>query len=236
MPLKPPLIKAQFERYLILQNVKNFDLGLSFDMGIKYFITNTKNNIPHHPQAPLVTRLIKKRRANKCIKWKSPMYIIPLTGNGRMSEAQAAMALLSLDDYPKNRERNKTCFELYDSILSDVPGIRLLHPSEDIISNYQYVVMEVFQDEFGLSRDGLHKILHAENIACRKYFSPGIHRTIPFLEDVSGDDDFPHTDQLCERIMQLPSGQHINTDSINMICDIIKIVRENASKLNALHG
>lgn len=157
---------------------------------------------------------------------------IPITGNGRMSEAQAAMALLSLADYAANRECNKNRFDLYAKRLGDIPGINILSPSESNVSNYQYVVLEVSSKEFGLSRDVLQKILVAENIACRKYFSPGIHRTIPFRDDVPDyETAFPYTDQLCEKVLQLPSGQHVTTDCVNIICDIIDVVYKNSSQL-----
>ena len=158
---------------------------------------------------------------------------IPLTGNGRMSEAQAAMALLSLEDYSNNRSRNKTHFNLYDELLSEIPGVRLLQPPENSVSNYQYIVIEVTPNEFGLSRDLLQKILFAENIISEKYFSPGIHRTIPFCNDIPDNiDTFSRTDQLCKKIMQLPSGQQVTKDCIEVICGIIGIAHKNSPKLS----
>ncbi len=162
---------------------------------------------------------------------------IPITGNGRMSEAQAAMALLSLEDYPMILKRNETYFKLYDELLNGIPGIRMLYPVATDTSNYQYVVLEVSPDKFGISRDLLMKVLKAENIASRKYFSPGLHKTIPYCDDFPGQlDSFPITDYLSERIMQLPCGQVVTTDCIYAICKIIKLAHEKAPELNRLNG
>lgn len=152
---------------------------------------------------------------------------IPLTGNGRMSEAQAAMALLSFEDYPQIRERNEAYFKLYDELLSGISGIRIIRPDANNTSNYQFVVLEISPDEFGLSRDLLLKILKAENISSRKCFSPGLHKTIPYCHDFPKYlDALPITDQLCERVIQLPSGQDVTPDCIYTICEVIKSAHE----------
>jgi len=160
---------------------------------------------------------------------------IPLTGNGRMSEAQAAMALLSLEDYPQILERNQTFFKLYDEFVKDIPGLRLIHPAENDTSNYQYIVIEVSQDKFGISRDLLLKVLNAENVIARKYFFPGLHKIVPYCEEFPEYlNTLPITDKLCERVMQLHSGQDVNRDSIYTICEIIRLIHKKVPELHRL--
>ena len=157
---------------------------------------------------------------------------IPLTGNGRMSEAQAAMALLSLKNYPQIKQRNEANFRLYEELVADIAGIQLVQPNENSISNYQYIVLEVSEKEFGLSRDLLLDVLRAENIQARKYFSPGLHRTVPFCNDLSENQHtLKVTDQLCSKVLQLPSGQGITEESITKICEIIMLAKSKAHEL-----
>lgn len=154
---------------------------------------------------------------------------IPLTGNGRMSEAQAAMALLSLDDYSDIRRRNKAYFELYTSLLEGLPGIRVQRPGAGNSSNYQYVVLAIDSDAFGLSRDSLVALLGAENVLSRRYFSPGLHRAFPYDEKYPQyRNALPNTDRLAESVMQLPSGQAMSLESIKTVCRIIELAHKDA--------
>jgi dTDP-4-amino-4,6-dideoxygalactose transaminase len=157
---------------------------------------------------------------------------VPMTGNGRMSEAQAALALLSLEDYPRNRALNQERFKLYLSRLDDLNGIRLICPEPGDSSNYQHVVAEIDAEAFGLSRDVIVRILEAENIRCSHYPYGGIHRCEPYRSRYPENlEAFPSTDTVCARFMQLPTGQHVTTEDINAICDIIAYVYENAGHI-----
>jgi dTDP-4-amino-4,6-dideoxygalactose transaminase len=156
---------------------------------------------------------------------------IPLTGNGRMSEAQAALGLLSLEDYPAIQKRNQSFHRLYSELLGGIPGLKIMSPAASDESNYQYVVIEV-GEKFGVDRDALYDILKAENVHSRRYFRPGIHRTVPFCELYPQFvDRLPATDLLSSRVLQLPSGQDVSEDQIQMICDIIKTIHQNAEQI-----
>ena len=157
---------------------------------------------------------------------------IPLTGNGRMSEAQAAMALMSLEDYPKNQKRNQGFFELYTELLGILPGIRFQCPDAKNKSNYQYIVLEIDEKEFVLSRDDLIKLLNAENLICSRYFAPGLHRTHYYCERYPQfKEALPVTDQLCRQVIQIPSGQVMNEELIREVCRLITFAHENAPEI-----
>jgi dTDP-4-amino-4,6-dideoxygalactose transaminase len=157
---------------------------------------------------------------------------ILVNANGRFSEMQAAFGLLSLEDFPKNCAANEKRMRLYVEGLRDVPGIRFLLPTPGERHNYQYVVLEIEENDFGLSRDALVRILEAENIMARRYFMPGMHRCVPyktlFPQYV---DALPVTDALCKKVMQIPSGQRVTDDDIAVICDLIRFIHVNAHKL-----
>ncbi len=144
------------------------------------------------------------------------------TANGRMSEAQAAIGLLSLDVVDSRMTRNRALHDAYQSMLAGLPGLKILAPQNVDSSNYQYLICEIDEREFGLSRDELHQALHAENIVARRYFTPGIHRAPPFSALMQkSDESLPMTDRLCATVLQLPLGARVGQADVGLVCEKI---------------
>lgn len=151
-----------------------------------------------------------------------PIVPVVKTSNGRMSEAQAAIALMSLEDFPRIQVRNKILFDLYSRNLASIPGIQLLHLANVTTSNYQYATCTIDPDEFGLTRDQLLMLLVAENIIAQRYFYPGTHRCIGFNENMETDAArLPVTERLCNTSIQLPLGSQVNNSDVEKICTLI---------------
>ena len=148
-----------------------------------------------------------------------------------MSEAQAAIALMSLEDYPLIQAKNKELFDAYSHNLSDIPGIKLLHPLNVTQSNYQYAVCTLNSTEFGLTRDQLLKVLEAENVIARRYFYPGIHRTIGFTEFVDAKSNLNNTEELSSVCLQLPLGARVEVTDVVRISEIISQAQTNSGDL-----
>jgi dTDP-4-amino-4,6-dideoxygalactose transaminase len=151
---------------------------------------------------------------------------VPITANGRFSEAQAALTLLSLEDYLPNKERNRRLFDAYATGLADIPGVRLRAPAAVSDSNFQYAVCEIDESQNGLSRDALLAVLKAENVNARRYFYPGVHRIPPFRDEHVGP--LPVTDEICAAIMQLPLGSMVTEDDVENIVDLIALAHDAA--------
>lgn len=144
------------------------------------------------------------------------------TVNGRMSEAQAAIALLNLEYFPANQKHNEALFLQYEKRLEAIPGIYLAKPAGVSFSNYQSVVCEVNESEFGLSRDWLVEVLKAENVGAQRNFYPGLHRSIPYLHELPHfRDHLPNTDNLSASCFQLPAGALVSAQAVDRICDIL---------------
>ena len=159
---------------------------------------------------------------------------ITKVANARMSEAQAAIALLSLEDFPQNQQKNESLFSIYDENLESVPGIKLVKPSGVTSSNYQYAVCVVDENIFGLSRDALIEILKAENVNARRYFYPGIHRSPGFIDRLPKHfDSLPVTDHLCATCLQLPIGAMVDHNAVVAICEIIDKCQRNSDLLKS---
>lgn len=148
------------------------------------------------------------------------------TANGRMSEAQAAIALMSLEDFPKNRDNNARLFKLYEQGLKHIPGIALVQPANVTYSNYQYLVCRFDADEFGLSRELFLQLLKAENVLARRYFYPGSHRCVPYRDQLNAT--LANTDELCETGFQLPIGALVTETVVEQICALIQRIQQAA--------
>lgn len=159
---------------------------------------------------------------------------VPLTVSARMSEAQAAIALMSLDDFERRVANDRDIFEAYRRALAGVPGVRIVEPNGVVRSNYHSVVLEISEREYGLSRDDLWAILRAEGILARRYFKPGVHRCVPFdsmrPQQVEA---LPMTDRLCRRVLQLPIGARLTTADATTIAGLVRDAHMHAEVLHS---
>lgn len=140
--------------------------------------------------------------------------------NAKISEAQAAMALLSLDHLDQWTEDNRHRYERYRRELQGIPGLYFIDYCAGERSNYQSVVLRICEEELGMPRDHLLRILESKNILARKYFSPGVHNIPPFC-DLSTK-ELPVTDELCRTLIQLPTGQMVSDRHIAIVCATIR--------------
>ena len=161
--------------------------------------------------------------------------VIYLGTNGKMSEVAAAMGLTGLESLADFVAVNRRNYNEYKRQLFGIRGLRLHTYDESEECNYQYVVAQLEEEEFGISRDMLVEVLHAENVIARRYFYPGCHRMEPYRSF------FPHaglllpeTEQVAKRIVVLPTGTSIDRAEIRAICGIIRTAQENGDELKAL--
>jgi len=154
--------------------------------------------------------------------------------NGKMTEASAAMGLTNLDAVETFVATNRRNYAAYREDLSGVPGLDLMPYDPADENNYQYVVAEVDADRFGLTRDELVAVLHAENVLARRYFYPGCHRMEPYRSF------FPHaglllpeTERVAERVLLLPTGTAVGPDDIRIIARVVRAASREAGRVRA---
>lgn len=152
--------------------------------------------------------------------------------NGKMSEISAAMGLTSLESLDKFIGINYKNYLIYSEGLANISGIRLMEFNPNDKNNYQYVVIEIDQDAFGVGRDLLVKILHEENIIARRYFYPGCHQMEPYRSYFPNAGlVLPQTEKLTQKVLQLPTGTAVGEDEINRICQFIHFVSQNGKAI-----
>jgi dTDP-4-amino-4,6-dideoxygalactose transaminase len=167
--------------------------------------------------------------------------VIYLGINGKMTEVAAAMGLTGLECLNEFIAANRRNYERYQKSLADLPGVRVSQYDQSEQNNYQYVVLEIDETATHISRDLITSVLHAENVLVRRYFYPGCHRMEPYRSY------FPHaglllteTEKLTKRIMCLPTGTTIQSEEIELICDLIHFVirhgDEVSEKISMLPG
>lgn len=144
--------------------------------------------------------------------------------NAKMSEPCAAMGLASLPGLGDIIAANRAMDARYREALAGIPGFDPV-PSPPG-SNFHYLVAEVDQQTFGLSRDALLYALHTEGVFARRYYYPGCHRTAPFQS--ADTDPLPVTEAMGRRILQLPTGTSVTADEVDEIARLVRACHEHA--------
>lgn len=159
--------------------------------------------------------------------------VVPVgkTGNGRMSEAQAAIGLMNLDDLPRLISRNERLFAGYRAQMNDIPGVSFVEPAHVSTSNFQNVVVRVDATAFGMSRDALIQVLAAENVEAAGDIGLGAMR-----HAAATGTALPNTNAWCNSILQLPIGAQVDETTVEVICERIRLAARHARSIAAKLG
>jgi dTDP-4-amino-4,6-dideoxygalactose transaminase len=141
--------------------------------------------------------------------------------NGRMPEMSAAIALegLSLLD-DVSAERNRLA-QAYREELGDLPGIGFVQTMPGAVSSYKDFSITVDPTRFGMTRDGLRRLLAAQGIETRAYYNPPCHRQTAFEHFHDRSKPLPVTELLAARSLALPIGAHVDRAVVREVCDVI---------------
>ncbi len=91
--------------------------------------------------------------------------------NGKMNEIQAAIGLLNLNLFRDEQAKRKKIYDLYNSNISLIKGIRIPKMPSNTTNSYQYYPI-IINDDYYTDRDDLYNRFKAINIMTRKYFYP----------------------------------------------------------------
>ncbi len=160
--------------------------------------------------------------------------VIALGTNGKMSEVAAAMGLSSLEALDHFLCTNEQNYRSYRQGLSGLTGLQMIEYDEQEQNNYQYIVLEMDPNHVSLDRDRLLGLLHAERVLARRYFYPGCHRMEPYLSQrTARPESLSHTEELCERVLQLPTGTGVGPSEIERICSLIRFALDHGEQISA---
>ncbi len=140
--------------------------------------------------------------------------------NFRMTGYQAAMGLAQLHKIDQILLQKRRIAKLYNSYLSNIPGLRL--PVElDWAKNVYWMYGIVVQSDFGITRDQLTQNLREQGIDTRTFFCPMNQQ--PCLSELPGfkQIDCPVADHLWESGLYLPSSLSLTENTIRKISETI---------------
>jgi dTDP-4-amino-4,6-dideoxygalactose transaminase len=159
--------------------------------------------------------------------------VVSLGINRKMNEISAAMGLTSLESLDDFIAVNRRHYQQYGAALQELPGVKLLAYDESERSNYQYIVLELDESLTGISRDHLLELLWAENVIARRYFYPGCHRMEPYRSIYpQAGQMLPVTEQLSERVLQLPTGTSVCPEQIAAVCQLIRLAVSQGAEIS----
>lgn len=163
--------------------------------------------------------------------------VIHVGTNGKMTEVAAAMGLTTLDSVGDFIHVNRAHHERYGQVLAELPGVRLLDPLLSGANNYQYVVLEIEESDFGLTRDELATVLWADNVLVRKYFKPGVHRMEPYRSFYPNAGLLlPVTERLAETVLVLPTGTAVSDSDVDTVGQLIRLAHEHRGAIRKLNS
>jgi len=142
--------------------------------------------------------------------------------NAKMSELHAAVGVMNLAEITSFVDRNFVNYVNYKYNLTNCD----LQVYQQEGGNYQYVVVELLSN--ALSADVLVKVLQAENIMARRYFSPPCHKMTPYNQEGSY---LPNTETVSNRVFVLPTGMSVRQQDVDKVCEIILYCIEHAGEI-----
>jgi dTDP-4-amino-4,6-dideoxygalactose transaminase len=160
------------------------------------------------------------------------------SATARMSELQAAVGMMMLDDFENNRRRNEDLHRHYQACMSGVAGIRILEPCGVTLSNFQSLTVVVDSSRFGLSRDQLLAVLRAENVLASKQFDPPAHLLKGPASGAHDGEWLKNTNAAALSTLQLPLGADVSSKHVEVICEIIRQAHacSESIKMNPAHA
>ena len=151
--------------------------------------------------------------------------------NGRMSEFHAAMALASLDLIDESLHRRAEIVAIYRSHLEAIDGIGFQTIAPLDVSTHKDFTVTISASEFGLTRDELGRVLDAEGIDTRNYFSPPVHRHRAYAHLATTR--LPVTDAVAAGVISLPIATTMDDLDVERVCEAILIAHHRADELAA---
>jgi dTDP-4-amino-4,6-dideoxygalactose transaminase len=142
--------------------------------------------------------------------------------NGKMSELNAIIGLLNLDQYPANLQKRCVIANLYNSGLKNIPGISIPKVNTSNKSNHSYYPI-LIDDHFKLRRDSLYETLKSKGIYTRRYFYPLISSFPMYSKfESSSPTNLPIANLTASKVLCLPIFPSLDLNDVESVINNIK--------------
>jgi perosamine synthetase len=151
--------------------------------------------------------------------------------NYRLSDINCALGTAQLKRIFQLLSKRERVAGIYNALLKDVSGLRLLHQSVETTRSW-FVYVVLLDEQFSrLDRDTILQGLKERGIGCSNYFPP-IHLQ-PFYKTTFGykKGDFPLTESVSERTIALPFYGNMEDADIHYVVDMLKLEFERVRRL-----
>lgn len=143
--------------------------------------------------------------------------------NGKMNEVQAAIGLIMLDCIDEERQKRAILTHIYREELESVDGITLMPILDNVRHNYQYFVIRIDEEKFGVSRDYVYDHFKEYNVFTRKYFHPLCSEYTCYRQMSSANPvHLPVANEVGKEVLSMPLYGELSTDDIRKICSILR--------------
>jgi dTDP-4-amino-4,6-dideoxygalactose transaminase len=153
--------------------------------------------------------------------FKNEFEVVMPGTNAKMNEMQALMGIQVLKYLDEIIDKRAKIDDLYRQRLKDVPGIRFVPPLPSTVrQNHAFVPIEVDEQEFGVTCDGLYEELRKYNVHSRRYFYPLVCDYACY-RSVSVKDPLTVARRAASTILTLPIYDSLDLPDVETICEII---------------
>lgn len=139
--------------------------------------------------------------------------------NGKMNEVQAAIGLLNLKTYRKEKEKRAELKKFYDENLSKIKGIKIPQMPANTSNSYQYYPI-IIENNHKRTRDNIYDEFKKLNIMTRKYFYPACTDYECYKDFPTARKEFlPVVNDLKNKVLCLPFYGNLDRETAKFICE-----------------
>ena len=161
--------------------------------------------------------------------FKNEVEVVMPGTNAKMTEFQALIGISILKYFDQILSKRMKISRLYRERLADVPGLKFCKKfPPEVEYNHSYVPVQIYEDEFGCSRDNLYEELKKYNVFTRRYFYPLI-TDYACYQHVSPSDPLKIARMISNRTLTLPIYSELSLEDVEKICDLILYIREQST-------
>lgn len=149
--------------------------------------------------------------------------------NGKMNEIQAALGIIVLQYVEEERRKRHILCGRYKEHLKGIEGVTCLdNEAQGIKNSYQYFIIRINEQLFGVSRDRVYEEFKKYNVFTRKYFYPLCSNYTCYQHlPSSAPAKLQVADKAAREVLCLPFYGGLSEDDIVRICQILSYIQKN---------
>jgi len=136
--------------------------------------------------------------------------------NYRLTDVQAAIGLVQLDQLPGWLEQRRANARRLDALLAGLPGITTPVRLPGVEHSYHQYTIQIDAAAAGITRDDLQAALAARGIQSAVHYPRPLHRQ-PVFAPEHGATSLPVSERLAESVLSLPVHPALTEDDLERI-------------------